>query len=52
MVGRGCVEAIGGEQYLVTIAWQGMGPVSAHPRHTAVRTYDGGTNWWAMSVAA
>ncbi len=27
--GRGCVEDIGGGQYLVTVAWQGMTPISA-----------------------
>lgn len=27
--GRGCVEDIGGGQYLITVAWQGMTPISA-----------------------
>lgn len=27
--GRGCVENLGGNEYLVTIAWQGMTPISA-----------------------
>lgn len=32
MVGaRGCVEALATGDYLVTVAWQGMGPVSAPP---------------------
>jgi hypothetical protein len=52
--GRGCVEDLGGDQYLVTIAWQGMGPVSAPPAAspvvrismTAVPTA------WVTSVAA
>ena len=44
--GRGCVEALGGDQYLVTIAWQGMGPVSAPPAGVTCGQdlYDGGTN--------
>lgn len=29
--GRGCVESLGGDQYLITVAWQGLGPVSAPP---------------------
>ena len=29
--GRGCVEDIGGGEYLVTVAWQGQAPVSAPP---------------------
>ena len=32
MVGaRGCVEDIGGNEYLVTVAWQGQAPISAPP---------------------
>lgn len=32
MVGaRGCVEALGNGEYLVTVAWQGMAPISAPP---------------------
>lgn len=27
--GRGCIEDIGGGQYLVSVAWQGMTPISA-----------------------
>ena len=43
--GRGCVEALGGDQYLVTVAWQGMGPVSAPPAGVTCGQdlYDGGT---------
>lgn len=29
--GRGCVESIGSSEYMVTVAWQGLGPVSAPP---------------------
>lgn len=29
--GRGCVENLGGNEYLVTVAWQGLGPVTAPP---------------------
>lgn len=29
--GRGCVEDIGNGEYLVTVAWQGLSPVSAPP---------------------
>lgn len=36
MVGaRGCVEDIGDNQYMVTVAWQGMGPISAPPTSVA-----------------
>lgn len=32
MIGaRGCVENLGSGQYLVTVAWQGLGPISAPP---------------------
>jgi type IV pilus assembly protein PilV len=29
--GRGCVENLGGGQFLVTVAWQGLAPISAPP---------------------
>jgi type IV pilus assembly protein PilV len=29
--GRGCVESIGSGQYMVTVAWQGLVPISAPP---------------------
>lgn len=43
--GRGCVEALGGGEYLVTVAWQGLTPVSAPPAGVACGqgNYDGGT---------
>jgi type IV pilus assembly protein PilV len=33
--GRGCVENLGNGEYLVTVAWQGLGPVSAPPAGVA-----------------
>lgn len=32
--GLGCVESLGGNQYLVTVAWQGMGAVGSPPGST------------------
>jgi type IV pilus assembly protein PilV len=29
--GRGCVEQVNADEYLVTVAWQGMGPIAAPP---------------------
>lgn len=29
--GRGCVQSLGSGEYLVTVAWQGLGPISAPP---------------------
>ncbi|MFZ6048046.1 type IV pilus modification protein PilV [Pseudomonas sp. CR3202] len=44
--GRGCVEALGGGEYLVTVAWQGLGPLSAPPASIACgkNQYDGGSD--------
>jgi len=44
--GRGCVEDLGGDQYMVTVAWQGLGPVSAPPASVTCgqNLYDGGTS--------
>jgi type IV pilus assembly protein PilV len=43
--GRGCVEAIPGadEEYLITVAWQGLTPISAPPASVACGRddYDG-----------
>lgn len=41
--GRGCIERIG-DEYIVTVAWQGLGPVSAPPASVACGKdrYDGG----------
>lgn len=43
--GRGCVEDMGNNEYLVTVAWQGLGPISAPPAGVACGKdlYDGGT---------
>lgn len=42
--GRGCVENLGGGEYLVTVAWQGLTPISAPPVGVACGAgeYDGG----------
>lgn len=41
--GRGCVESLGSGQYLVTVAWQGLAPISAPPAGVACgkNSYDG-----------
>jgi type IV pilus assembly protein PilV len=41
--GRGCVESLGSGEYLVTVAWQGMGPISAPPASVAcgLNNYNG-----------
>jgi type IV pilus assembly protein PilV len=33
--GRGCVEALGSRQFLITVAWQGFTPISAPPTEVA-----------------
>ncbi len=33
--GRGCVESLGANEYLITVTWQGLGPVSAPPESVA-----------------
>ena len=33
--GRGCVEGLGGGRYRVTVAWQGLAPISAPPVNVA-----------------
>ncbi|MFR0691627.1 type IV pilus modification protein PilV [Enterobacterales bacterium AE_CKDN230030158-1A_HGKHYDSX7] len=42
--GRGCVESLGSNQYLITVTWQGMGPISAPPASVACGSgsYNGG----------
>lgn len=36
MIGaRGCVESLGNNQYLITVAWQGLGPLTAPPASVA-----------------
>jgi type IV pilus assembly protein PilV len=41
--GRGCVEDVGPGEYLVTVAWQGLAPISAPPASVACAAglYDG-----------
>lgn len=43
--GRGCVESLGSGEYLITVAWQGMGPISAPPTSVACGSgqYNGAT---------
>lgn len=43
--GRGCVESLPGGEYMVTVAWQGMGPLSAPPASVACGAglYNGAT---------
>lgn len=43
--GRGCIESLGSGQYLVTVAWQGLTPLSAPPASVACGkdSYDGAT---------
>lgn len=33
--GRGCVENLGAGQYMITVAWQGLAPISAPPASVA-----------------
>ncbi len=42
--GRGCVEALGNNEYLLTVTWQGVGPISAPPLSVACGkdSYNGG----------
>jgi type IV pilus assembly protein PilV len=42
--GRGCVEALAGNEFLITVAWQGLTPLSAPPASVACggTSYDGG----------
>jgi type IV pilus assembly protein PilV len=43
--GRGCIQALGSNQYMITVAWQGMSPVSAPPGSVACGSgsYNGGS---------
>ena len=42
--GRGCIEGLGGDEYLVTVAWQGLAPLAAPPESVSCGAgeYDGG----------
>jgi type IV pilus assembly protein PilV len=39
--GRGCVEQINPNEYMVTIAWQGLTPISSPAANCARNAYDG-----------
>lgn len=41
--GRGCVESLGGDEYMITVAWQGLAPLVAPPASVACGkdSYDG-----------
>jgi type IV pilus assembly protein PilV len=41
--GRGCVEDLGKGEYLVTVAWQGLTPISAPTPLCGQNRYNGGT---------
>jgi type IV pilus assembly protein PilV len=38
--GRGCVETLGGGEYLVTVAWQGMSPIASPAPQCGVGAYN------------
>ena len=44
--GRGCVEALGSDSYMVTVAWQGLAPLSAPPASVdcGANLYNGAAN--------
>ncbi len=44
--GRGCIQSLGNNEYLITVAWQGMVPVAAPPDSVTCgeTLYDGGGN--------
>ncbi|MBD9679733.1 type IV pilus modification protein PilV [Pseudomonas sp. PDM18] len=33
--GRGCIQSLGSNQYMITVAWQGVGPISSPPTSVA-----------------
>lgn len=42
MIGaRGCIERLGGDQYLVTVVWQGLTPISAPASGCGAGLYNG-----------
>ncbi|MBE7941972.1 MULTISPECIES: type IV pilus modification protein PilV [Ramlibacter] len=45
IAGRGCVESLGNRDYMITVAWQGLTPISAPPTSVGcgANAYDGGT---------
>ena len=53
--GRGCVEDLGGDEYLVTVAWQGLAPDFGAARRAspaAQNDYDGGAGSHASTISA
>jgi type IV pilus assembly protein PilV len=44
--GRGCIEDIGGGEYMVTVAWQGQAPIAVPPASVTcgANLYDGAVN--------
>jgi len=51
---RGCVESLPGNEYLVTVAWQGMAPISAPPTSVAcgANLYNGAVGATSSNCAA
>lgn len=49
--GRGCVESLGSGEYLVTVTWQGMGPISAPPASVGcgLNSYNGASGTACVS---
>lgn len=43
--GRGCVESLGSNEYMITVTWQGIAPISAPPSSVScgLNSYDGAT---------
>lgn len=43
--GRGCVESLGNNEYMITVVWQGKSPISAPPTSVGCgqNLYNGGT---------
>lgn len=43
--GRGCVESLGANQYMITVAWQGLAPIAAPPSsvNCGANSYNGTT---------
>ena len=39
--GRGCVEQIAANEYMITVAWQGLTPISAPAASCGKGEYDG-----------
>jgi type IV pilus assembly protein PilV len=50
--GRGCVESLGNNQYMITVTWQGMGALAAPPDSVAcgAGSYDSATSGCANDL--